>query len=40
MPGYILEDNVVVSAKSFVPKNSKLKKKDSVYAGIPVKKIR
>ena len=30
MPGGILEDNVVVSAKSFVPKNSKLKKRQRI----------
>ena len=39
IPGCVIEDGVVVGAKSFVPKDSRLKK-NSVYTGIPVKKIK
>jgi len=39
MPGCIIEDNVIVGAKSFVLKDSRLKR-NSLYAGIPVKRIK
>ena len=38
LPGAIIEDNVVVGAKSLVTKNQKLQK-GKTYAGIPVKEI-
>lgn len=38
MPGVVIEDNVVLGAKSFVPKNSILKK-GKTYVGIPAKEI-
>ncbi len=39
MPGATIEDNVVVAAKSFVPKNAVLKK-GKIYGGIPVKELK
>ena len=39
MPGVVIEDNVVLGAKSFVPKNARLKK-GKVYAGIPAKELK
>jgi len=38
-PGVTIENNVVIGAGSIVPKDSCLEK-NSVYAGVPVKKIR
>lgn len=38
MPGVIIEDNVVVGAKSLVTKNKKLEK-GKVYVGIPAKEL-
>jgi len=39
MPGVIIEDNVVVGAKSFVPKDKRLKS-GKIYAGIPAKELK
>lgn len=39
MPGVIVEDNVVIGAKSFIPKNAILKK-GKIYAGVPVKEVK
>jgi acetyltransferase-like isoleucine patch superfamily enzyme len=39
LPGVTIEDNVIVGANSLVPKEARLEK-DSVYGGVPVKKIR
>jgi acetyltransferase-like isoleucine patch superfamily enzyme len=39
LPGTVIEDNVIVGANSLVPKESHLAR-DSVYGGVPVKKIR
>lgn len=38
-PGVVIEDNVVVGAKSFVPKN-KVLPKNTVWGGVPVKKLK
>lgn len=38
MPGVIAEDNVVVGAKSFVPKGKRLEK-GKIYVGIPAKEM-
>ena len=39
MPGVVIEDNVVVGAKSLVPKNARLEK-GKIYAGVPAKEIK
>ena len=39
MPGVTIEDNVVLGAKSFVPKNAILKK-GKIYVGIPAKELK
>ncbi|MCD6473912.1 MAG: gamma carbonic anhydrase family protein, partial [Thermoplasmata archaeon] len=39
MPGVIMEDNVVLGAKSFVPKGMHLKK-GKTYAGIPARELK
>ena len=39
MPGVVIEDNVVLWAKSFVPKNTPLKK-GKIYVGIPAKELK
>ncbi len=39
LPGVTIEDNVIVGAKSLIPKGAILEK-DSVYGGVPIKKIR
>lgn len=39
LPGVTIEDNVIVGAKSLIPKGAVLEK-DSLYGGVPVRKIR
>ncbi len=39
MPGVVVEENVVIAAKSFVPKG-KLLEKGKTYVGIPVKEVK
>ncbi|MCD6222424.1 MAG: hypothetical protein J7K12_01910 [Thermoplasmata archaeon] len=39
MPGVVIEDNVVLGAKSFVPKDMRLKK-GKTYVGIPARELK